>query len=323
MFLPIKAKPVFAIICLIVGLAYSGLSIANPELLRAADAGELEAVQVELASGANVNYTAKNKAPKYGYLVHTALEKASAKGYTEMVALLLESGAQVRTDKWYGLYAATWAGQAGHTEIVALLLDNTRPAPEQLNFMFGPALISSTGNGRLTTVSLLLEQGVSPNWHTPKDNFPRPAILQAARSGQAEIFSVLLNAGADPTPYPEILTLTAMGGDVAMTERLLSMGMDPNVANDVGQPLSMVACSYEGSDPVYLTRIAATAELLLEAGSEVNVPARGRSALFCAEEDGNEVLVNLLQARDAKSFETLGRKSRRLGLGVLFTLGDH
>ena len=55
--------------------------------------------------------------------------------------MLLESGARFRADKWYGLYAATGAGQQGHTEILAMLLDNADPGPAQLDYLFGPALI--------------------------------------------------------------------------------------------------------------------------------------------------------------------------------------
>lgn len=125
------------------------------------------------------------------------------------------------------------------------------------------------------------------------------------------------------TLHPDILTLTAMRGNAAMVERLLSMGMDPNADSDVGLPLPMAACTLTGSNPDARARINATIAVLLEADARVNVAARGRSALFCAEEDRNEALIAMLESRGAKSFETAGRKLKRLGWQALFTIGSH
>jgi ankyrin repeat protein len=310
-------------ICIIASLSYPCFSYANPALLQAAESGNLEGVRAELSNDADVNFTLPNSNPKYGYLVHTALENAASKGHTDVVVLLLANGAKVRADDWYGLYAATSAGQAGYAAILTILLGNTDPEPEHLDKLFGPALINTARNGRTEAVAILLERGVSPNWHTPGDHFPRPAILEAQRSGQEKIFSTLMEAGGDPKPYPEILTLTAMQGDTAMVERLLSMGMDPNDDSEIGLPLSMAACAMTASNPEYQARINATVAVLLEANSEVNVPARGRSPLFCATEDRNEALIAMLQSRGARSFETAGRKLKRLGWQTLFTLGSH
>ena len=87
----------------------------------------MSSVQTELAQGADINFTVPNQNPRYGYLVQTALESAAAKGHKEIVSLLLEKGAAVRSDKWSGLYAATLAGQQGYTDIVLLLLDDVKP----------------------------------------------------------------------------------------------------------------------------------------------------------------------------------------------------
>lgn len=316
-------KTVLVIIGLSTTLSHVGLSSANPALLEAAAAGNLEAVQAEIAGGADVDFTVDNKKPKYGYLVSTPLENSASKGHTEVVELLLKSGATFRADKWYGLYAATGAGQQGYTEILAMLLDNANPGPAQLDYLFGPALIIAVRNDRVDATSLLLERGVSANWHTPGDHFPRPAILEAARFQRSEIFALLLEAGADPTPYPEILTLIAMRGGAAMVEHLINMGMDPNDGGDVGPPLSMTACVSTGSNPKKQAKINATVKVLLDAGSDVNAPARGRSPLFCATEDHNKPLIAMLQASDARNFETMGNKLKRLGWGALFMLGGH
>lgn len=319
-------KP-FKFILFLTGLfltvGFSGFATASPELLKAAEQGDLSGVQTQLVQGADINFTLPNQNPRYGYLVQTALENAASKGHIEVVTLLLEKGASVRSDKWYGLYAATWAGQEGHTDIVLMLLAHVKPGADQLNPLFGPALISAVRNNREETVARLLGRGLDPNWHTPGDHFPRPAVLEASRSGQSKIFLVLLDADADPTPYPEILAAAATNGDAKLVKRLINMGMDPNAKNEHGPALSLAACGYQGSDKNFRANLNATIEVLMEAGADVNSPAYGRSPLFCAREHHNEALISLLEAKNAEEFETLGRKIKRAGWNTLYIFGEH
>jgi ankyrin repeat protein len=302
---------------------FSSVATASPELLKAAEQGDLSGVQAQLAQGADINFTLPNKNPRYGYLVQTALENAAFKGHTEIVNLLLEKGAAVRWDKWYGLYAATWAGQGGYADIVLMLLVHVKPGTDQLNPLFGPALISAVRNNREETVALLLDQGLDPNWHTPGDHFPRPAILEASLNIQSNVFLMLLDSGADPTPYPQILAMAATSGDAELVSRLINMGMDPNAKNENGLALSQAACAYQGTDKKVQANLNAAIEVLLEAGADVNSPAYGRSPLFCAREHHNEALISLLEAKNAEEFETLGRKIKRAGWGAWYIFGGH
>lgn len=82
-------------------------------LYAAAAADQYEAVQVLLARGADVN-----KKLKRG---QTALMIASYHGDTDMVRLLISSGADVNGD-CDGDTALSWAKEKGHTEIVNLLI---------------------------------------------------------------------------------------------------------------------------------------------------------------------------------------------------------
>lgn len=308
---------------LAVTLLMPAFTYASPALLTAAGQGDSAEVEALLDAGANINFTQPNENPKWGYLVSTALEMASGAGHTDVVELLLRRGARTRTDKWYGLYAATWAGQHGHTDIIQLLLKHEQPDAKRLDPLFGPALIGAARNDQLPTVAELLSAGVDPNWHTPGDAFPRPAILESSRTGHEEVFLMLLDAGADPTLYPDILSLTAMQGDHAMVKRLLDMGMDPNDEGDIGQPLALTACTSVSPSQENKVKLNSTIEILLKAGSDVNVPARGRSPLFCARETHNTALVGILEAQGAEEFETMGRKLKRLGWQAIFTIGNH
>jgi ankyrin repeat protein len=82
-------------------------------IVAAAEANQVEAVQLLLARGANVN-----KRLRRG---QTALMFASYHGDTEMVRVLLSSGADPNV-VCEGESALSWAKQNGHAEIVNLLV---------------------------------------------------------------------------------------------------------------------------------------------------------------------------------------------------------
>ena len=91
----------------------------NIKLIRSSMFGNREAVKKYIEDGADVN--AKNSD---GY---TALYLASSNGRTEIVAMLLDAGANVnaRTNtNYWGSTALIRASENKHTEIVSMLLDN-------------------------------------------------------------------------------------------------------------------------------------------------------------------------------------------------------
>ena len=308
---------------LAISMLWSSYTVSSPQLLEAAKQGDVKEVAALLNAGADINFTVPNKTPKYAYLVYTALEIASGRGHTEVVALLLQRGAKTRDDQWRGLYAATWAGKQGYTQVITLLLKHENPRPNELDPLFGPALISAVRGYQVDTVSMLLSAGLDPNWHTKGDAFPKPAILVASAPGHEAEFLILLDAGADPTPYPGILSYAAGSAKTKMVKRLLDLGMDPNDEGDFGHPLTIAACAAVAPTPQAKEDFTATVSVLIAAGAKVNEPARGRSALFCAREYRNEPLIALLEEHDAEEFETLGRKIKRAGIGALFTFGNH
>jgi len=134
---------------------------------------------------------------------------------------------------------------------------------------------------------------------------------------------MLLDGGADPTTYPQILAAAATSGDAELVSRLINMGMDPNAKNENGLALSQAACAYQGEDKKIQANLNAAIEVLLEAGADVNSPAYGRSPLFCAREHHNEALISLLEAKNAEEFETLGRRIKRAGWEAWYMFGGH
>jgi len=85
---------------------------------------------------------------------YSALDEASRRGYTEIVRLLLESGADVNT---HGIYALDEASGGGHTEIVRLLLES---GADVNNGVY--ALRAAQDNGHLEIVDLLLGKRAKP-----------------------------------------------------------------------------------------------------------------------------------------------------------------
>ncbi len=82
---------------------------------RAAKTGDVAVVQQQLNEGIDVN-----SKTKYGA---GALAYACDRGHTDVVRILLKSGADVNaTDTFYGFSAMDWAYSGGHHEIVRLLL---------------------------------------------------------------------------------------------------------------------------------------------------------------------------------------------------------
>ncbi len=86
----------------------------NAQLIKAAQNGNLAAVQTLLADGADIH--ARDTAYK-----STPLMWAADKGHPEVAKLLLENGADINRIDSYGRTALKWAKIKGRPEIVKLL----------------------------------------------------------------------------------------------------------------------------------------------------------------------------------------------------------
>lgn len=302
---------------------------ANPNaaLSDAAKNGDLGQVQELVRQGADCNSIPENPKPKWGYLVQTPMELAATGGHVDVVGELLACGAMPRADRWFGMYAATWAAAGGHLEVVRLLLHQA-PAGTDLNAWFGPAMLRSCLHGRTEILDLLLAAGVDPNWHTPGDHFPNSCLVEAARGNQLDLFDVLLDAGADPDGR----SARGAGGpllNVSQQHRadlvrlLLARGANPHVKSEHGNAISRAAVTYTRQNPQTRQAVNETVRILLEARVDPNQPFKGRSPLWFARKHQNEELARMLEAAGAREFETLGRKVRQGVMGLLFMFGGH
>ena len=90
----------------------------------------------------------------------TALILASDRGYTEIVKLLLEAGANVNLQDSHGNTALMWASSKGHIEVVRLLLESGAKVDLQ-NKDGATALMWASGDGKKEIAKILLENGAN------------------------------------------------------------------------------------------------------------------------------------------------------------------
>jgi len=87
----------------------------NKALIRASEKGYLEATNILLKFGVDVNIK-----DKYG---DTALMYASAYGYVNIIKLLIEAGADINTKNIYENTPLIYAYRNGQLEVVKLLIE--------------------------------------------------------------------------------------------------------------------------------------------------------------------------------------------------------
>jgi len=125
----------------------------------------------------------------------SSLHVAADQGHREVVALLLEKGADMKQATIDGLTAFSFATQNGHREVVALLLDNGADVKAVGKDGRTPLHLAAR-YGHREVVELLLERGAqvnqeSPHWGTP--------LFVAAYRGPRDVVELLLKHGADKT----------------------------------------------------------------------------------------------------------------------------
>ena len=125
----------------------------------------------------------------------TALIRASKKGQTEIVSMLLAAGADVNAKEIYGNTALIVASGNGHKEIVAILLEKGADVNIKSDFG-GTALMLASLRGHTEIVAKLLEKGADVN---AENNYGQTALSLASLNGHTEIVKLLRQSIAAQT----------------------------------------------------------------------------------------------------------------------------
>jgi ankyrin repeat protein len=123
----------------------------------------------------------------------TFLMWAAHKGDSELVRLLIATGANLNIRDDNGNTALIWATANDHSEVVRLLIAAGADVNDR-NKYDGTALIGAAYGGHTEVVKLLIAEGAVIN---NQDKSGRTALIWAAYEGHTEVVKHLIAAGAD------------------------------------------------------------------------------------------------------------------------------
>lgn len=227
-------------------------------LFLAAKFGKVQAAKALLANGADAT-TASVRGI-------TAMHAAAFRGSAEIVAMLLDAGAevspQVSDDRYLGLTPLHQAARAGATDVVRLLLDH----------------------------------GADPTMAEFSDTVRMSPLTGALYNGYVETAQMLLAAGADASHVPPVtkppLCLAAVLDDIDLVKLLLEHGARADTGSDDESFFPLLDAAAVGSVPIV--------QLLLDHGADINVQGHeGNTALHMAIAEGRNEVAELLIAAEA------------------------
>ena len=272
-------------------------------LLRAADSGHLQCMELLIKAGAAVN---KPQNIEYG---ETSLMKSAKGGHVKCVELLLKSGADVNlwtTDnkRKKALMKRGW-NIGGHTalyvavvnkqpECVKLLTEAGADVNIQCNDTsynkITPLLAAIEDGGNDQCAEMLVNAGADVN---TVDLGDRDTVLMcAAQHSSTRLVELILKAGADVNAvnkWNATALYKAVASGKGQTARfLIQAGADVNLTSDSGVAITALQGM---DDEEHLKTLCA----LLEAGANVNaIHANGTTALIGAVSSGNVKSANFL-----------------------------
>ncbi len=301
-------------------------------LLAAAYGGNVDAVRALVERGADINVvpngfrawtwtgakmsTEKQALAQAASMGDTALILASRLGQQDVVAYLLENGADPSKPNPHDDTPLGVAAEQGHADIVALLLAKKVQADEgrlSTPAFTGSALVGMKTDERNTPLikaalggheaaaRALLEAGADPNI---RGFAGKTALFWAAERGHAALVTLLLQHEATPniktnaglTPLME----AAKSGRLSLVQELISheADLDAREGGDV-LPGTLDVSAGTGMTALMFAAVGGHAnvvQVLLDAGADTSIRNRsGQTALEEALKSGHEAIVQQLR----------------------------
>ena len=228
---------------------------AASALVTAARSGDLAAVKKQLDEGAKID--APDSAGG-----RTALHWAAKEGRGEVVALLIERGADLKVAGRDGKNALCIAGESGRTEIVKQLLDAAKARNVDIvnavDRLGGTPLMWTAALGKPETVTMLLAHGATVNVADKNGLTP---LLWAAGIGDPRSVQLLIDAKADMKAADNLTGDTALmraarNGKVESLQALITAGADTAATNRQGMTAWLIASANGKVDKLQLLQAA-------------------------------------------------------------------
>ncbi|CEJ82045.1 hypothetical protein VHEMI02137 [[Torrubiella] hemipterigena] len=224
----------------------------------AAVLGDTETVEWLLAAGLEVDCRYRRNP----YDEYTALYDAAAHNHVDVMAVLLEHGADAASTPYGGLSALHIAARNGHTEAASLLLDHGANIDAVERCSTTP-LLDAVSNNHLAMIELLVDRGANMS----KGSVNWPALALAVNDNNVLAAALLLNKGADidETEQRNLDRLTALhiafrNRNIELVELLLSHGASTSIRTRPGYTVLLQAIEVNEFDMV---------RVLLNGGADV------------------------------------------------------
>lgn len=297
-----------------------GLQASGSEIADAASRGDREAVKALLKKAADVNAAQGDGM--------TALHWAAMNGDAELARMLIVAGANIRATTRLGTYTPLYlASQHGHAPVLQALIaagaDVSAGTPNGTT-----PLMVAAASGEVDAVKVLVEHGAEVN---AKDGVrEQTPLMYAAASNRAAVIDYLVSKGADLKATSKVSNLANLSREG------LGFGGNPRPPGADGpaqaprrQPMPGVDRNYNlnelivahgGLTPLlYAVRqgYRESAEALLRAGADVNLPSAGdgTTPLLMAIINGHFDLAKTLIDRGADVTATSAN-----GVGPLYAV---
>ena len=271
----------------------------------AANNGSPAVVEVLLAAGAD-----PNRALPSG---ETPLMTASRTGSAAAVrALLARRADPYAREHAHEQTALMWAAAQGHSEVVRLLLASGARVDDRSRVY--PQVVSSSGNADRSGVFEVMQGGYTPLLFAARRGDAASArllvaaggdvdaaaasgtspLVVAAHSGHGALAAFLLDAGADPGAADagySALHAAVLRGDLRLVGALLAHGADPDAALERGTPARRVSADWRlphrmiGATPLWIAarfREPAIVRALADHGADPSHAVSGETVLMAA-----------------------------------------